>query len=228
MYRCLLKKFTSKPLGLLLEAAKDGDERLCLHLLREEAAFSELNVADSSGNTALHYAAQRKLYRVCERLVAHPCYDFTKIGHQNDRGDSALHMAADAGSSKTCFAILKGSYGKLKSIMRETLGAQNDHGATVLHLAAPHCLGRVCRLLLANQDSTAVNAVDDQGETALHVAARHGNQEPVSMILKHPLFSKRKARNNSGQTAAKLARTILHFSPDSTSESERSSGPESA
>ena len=117
-----------------------GYELFCLELL--ERPEVPANEQDSSGCTALHYAASRGHLAVCQLLLGH--WRFKAQELQDWHGWTALHAAAHHGRAEACEAIL--------GCARFRAAAARDRdGQTALHLAARRGHEAICRSLARHE-----------------------------------------------------------------------------
>jgi len=123
-------------------AVRAGDIPTVQLLLRDNP-----NIADESGNTALHHAADCLSVPVISCLLTLPDIN---INAQNAAGDTALHIAARHGSDRIA-SMLVGQQCEVDAV--------NNAGDTPLHCGIQH----PAVLLLLAQSGANVEAVNSQG-----------------------------------------------------------------
>jgi ankyrin repeat protein len=170
-----------------------------------DASFSkQINIPDSDGRTALHWAAHQNNYKMLKFLVQHGAV--TGLRDSADR--TPLHLATAAESSK-CVRML------LKVTSPELIDAVDVDGMTALHWCAAHdhpkhldalvrvgadirakdndlktalhwCTGHLETLtasLLLHADPTLVQEQDTEGRTTLHLALSEQNMALAGLLL---------------------------------------------
>ncbi|XP_011298490.1 KN motif and ankyrin repeat domain-containing protein 2 isoform X2 [Fopius arisanus] len=136
-----------------------------------------VNMTDSSGNTAMHYAVSHGNFDVVSILLDSKVCDINK---SNVAGYTAVMLAALAEVRNSTHASVANRLFQLADVnIRAKL-----HGQTALMLAVSHGRRDMTHLLL--EAGAAVNIQDEDGSTALMCAAEHGHTDIVRMLLSHP------------------------------------------
>ncbi|XP_015109672.1 KN motif and ankyrin repeat domain-containing protein 2 isoform X2 [Diachasma alloeum] len=136
-----------------------------------------VNMTDSSGNTAMHYAVSHGNFDVVSILLDSKVCDINKA---NVAGYTAVMLAALAEVRNSTHASVANRLFQLADVnIRAKL-----HGQTALMLAVSHGRKDMTHLLL--EAGAAVNIQDEDGSTALMCAAEHGHTDIVRMLLSHP------------------------------------------
>ena len=193
----------------LIFATKHANIAIIIELLRDDKSVY-LDQQDQLGNTALHYAANRKA------MHGSAVYDFLRNRYgarddiKNKAGLTAADIFAEGGKQEkgafttTLFELLRrqentGSALKMeldqqmmlfmlnKFIANKSndINMQDTIGNTLLHYAAIKGHQKLLQTLLQQQniDVNAQSRVSD--ETALHKAARYGQPEIAAALLQH-------------------------------------------
>ncbi|KAK0162182.1 hypothetical protein PV327_008537 [Microctonus hyperodae] len=133
-----------------------------------------VNMTDSSGNTAMHYAVSHGNFDVVSILLDSKVCDINKT---NAAGYTAVMLAALAEVRNSTHLSVANRLFQLADVnIRAKL-----HGQTALMLAVSHGRKDMTRLLL--DAGAAVNIQDEDGSTALMCAAEHGHTEIVKLLL---------------------------------------------
>ncbi|KAI4478640.1 hypothetical protein M0804_011668 [Polistes exclamans] len=136
-----------------------------------------VNMTDSSGNTAMHYAVSHGNFDVVSILLDSKVCDINKA---NIAGYTAVMLAALAEVKNSTHASVANRLFQLADVnIRAKL-----HGQTALMLAVSHGRKDMTQLLL--DAGAAVNIQDEDGSTALMCAAEHGHTDIVRTLLAHP------------------------------------------
>ncbi|KZC04311.1 KN motif and ankyrin repeat domain-containing protein 1, partial [Dufourea novaeangliae] len=136
-----------------------------------------VNMTDSSGNTAMHYAVSHGNFDVVSILLDSKVCDINKA---NMAGYTAVMLAALAEVRNSTHASVANRLFQLADVnIRAKL-----HGQTALMLAVSHGRKDMTQLLL--DAGAAVNIQDEDGSTALMCAAEHGHTDIVRLLLAHP------------------------------------------
>ncbi|KAG9435183.1 KN motif and ankyrin repeat domain-containing protein 3 isoform X1 [Apis mellifera carnica] len=136
-----------------------------------------VNMTDSSGNTAMHYAVSHGNFDVVSILLDSKVCDINKA---NVAGYTAVMLAALAEVRNSTHASVANKLFQLADVnIRAKL-----HGQTALMLAVSHGRKDMTQLLL--DAGAAVNIQDEDGSTALMCAAEHGHTDIVRLLLAHP------------------------------------------
>ncbi|XP_030879175.1 KN motif and ankyrin repeat domain-containing protein 2-like [Leptonychotes weddellii] len=136
-----------------------------------------VNIADSNGNTALHYSVSHANFPVVRQLLDS---GVCQVDKQNRAGYSPIML--------TALATLK-TQDDIETILQLfRLGNVNakasQAGQTALMLAVSHGRVDVVKALLACEAD--VNQQDDDGSTALMCACEHGHKEITGLLLAVP------------------------------------------
>ncbi|XP_045445195.1 KN motif and ankyrin repeat domain-containing protein 2 isoform X1 [Pipistrellus kuhlii] len=136
-----------------------------------------VNIADSNGNTALHYSVSHANFPVVRQLLDS---GVCQVDKQNRAGYSPIML--------TALAALKTQDDIETLLQLFRLGDVNakasQAGQTALMLAVSHGRADVVKALLACQAD--VNVQDDDGSTALMCACEHGHKEITGLLLAVP------------------------------------------
>lgn len=152
------------------------------HLVTFRAMSSRLldyvvNIADSNGNTALHYSVSHANFPVVRQLLDS---GVCQVDKQNRAGYSPIML--------TALATLKTQDDIETLLQLFRLGDVNakasQAGQTALMLAVSHGRVDVVKALLACEAD--VNVQDDDGSTALMCACEHGHKEITGLLLAVP------------------------------------------
>lgn len=152
------------------------------HLITFRAMSSRLldyvvNIADSNGNTALHYSVSHANFPVVRQLLDS---GVCQVDKQNRAGYSPIML--------TALATLKNQDDMETLLQLLRLGDVNakasQAGQTALMLAVSHGRVDVVKALLACEAD--VNVQDDDGSTALMCACEHGHKEITGLLLAVP------------------------------------------
>lgn len=136
-----------------------------------------VNIADSNGNTALHYSVSHANFPVVRQLLDSGVCQVDKL---NRAGYSPIML--------TALATLK-TQDDIETILQLfRLGNVNakasQAGQTALMLAVSHGRADVVKALLACEAD--VNVQDEDGSTALMCACEHGHKEITGLLLAVP------------------------------------------
>uniref|UniRef100_A0A8C5KWL2 KN motif and ankyrin repeat domain-containing protein 2 n=1 Tax=Jaculus jaculus TaxID=51337 RepID=A0A8C5KWL2_JACJA len=136
-----------------------------------------VNIADSNGNTALHYSVSHANFPVVQQLLDS---GVCRVDKQNRAGYSPVML--------TALAALKTQDDIETVIQLFRLGDVNakasQAGQTALMLAVSHGRVDVVKALLACEAD--VNVQDEDGSTALMCACEHGHKEITGLLLAVP------------------------------------------
>ena len=172
-----------------------------------------INLQDSSGNTALHYAADRQSIEQSAELLKYGA----DPNIQDSKQETPLHYAAldqnyaleeiliDYGAKidttnntgQTPFMIATNNFGSLQEQWDQALATRND--STLRYLT--HYI----------DNSAILNRANSKGESALHIAAHKNNN-----MLTHLLLQKKadvKIQDNNKQTPLHIA-ADLHYATE--------------
>uniref|UniRef100_A0A7N6AJ32 Ankyrin repeat domain 52 n=1 Tax=Anabas testudineus TaxID=64144 RepID=A0A7N6AJ32_ANATE len=188
-------KFWQTPLHV---AAANRATRCAEALLTQ---LSNLNMADRTGRTALHHAAQRHvdvvklmLSRSADKsckdkqgytplhaaaasghieIVKCVCSVISNVNQPNKCGYTPLHLAAVSTNGALCLELLVNNGADVNQ--------QSKEGKSPLHMAAIH--GRFTRSQILIQNGGEIDCVDKYGNTPLHVAAKYGHELLISTLM---------------------------------------------
>ena len=153
-------------------AARDGIDNIVTLLLSRGA---DPRLVDKSKRTAAHWAAKEGRFGTVEELLAH---DASIINHQDDRGQSLLHIAVKF-SLEDVDLLLKPKPGEQQSHIETKL--QDEEGNTPLLLAVIAENGLIVqRLLEFGVDAKVWNKC---GDTALLKAIQQKKEEIWKLLL---------------------------------------------
>lgn len=152
------------------------------HLVTFRAMSSRLldyvvNIADSNGNTALHYSVSHANFPVVRQLLDS---GVCQVDRQNRAGYSPLML--------TALATLK-TQDDIETVLQlfrlgDVNAKASQAGQTALMLAVSHGRVDVVKALLACEAD--VNVQDEDGSTALMCACEHGHKEIAALLLAVP------------------------------------------
>ncbi|KAM3926096.1 KN motif and ankyrin repeat domain-containing protein 2 isoform 1-T3 [Leptodactylus fuscus] len=154
-----------------------------------------VNMADTKGNTAVHYAVSQSNFTVVRQLLDTGLCD---VNRQNKAGFTPLML--------TALAAFRSNEDIETVTQMLCLGDVNcrasQAGQTALMLAVSHGRLDVVRALL--QCGADVNVQDHDGSTALMCACEHGHVDIVSLLLAVPSCDVA-ITDNDGSTALSIA-----------------------
>ena len=170
----------------LIEAAKQGDETAVANWLRKGA---NPNAASPTGETPLHWAAQRDHLSIAAQLIKSGAEAKTT----NRYGIPPLILACLRGSASMTELLLKTG---------AEVNAATPDGRTPLMVAAQTGKPQALEVLL--EHGAQANARErSKGQTALIWAAAEGNVEAVRLLLRHG--AELAVKSNGGFTAFLVA-----------------------
>ena len=149
------------PVAILLQAAAESDAD---HLIA--------NLADPSGQTPLHIAAEKGAMSIAELLLSHGA----KIDEMDGNGRTAVHLSAGGGHKK-CLAMLLDHSGD------DLLEAPDNYRYTALHCAAENGHLACTRLLL--ETAADVNARTSTGKSSYTLASSKGHFQVAQLIQEY-------------------------------------------
>lgn len=159
-----------------------------------------VNIPDTSGITALHYAVSYGNFKVVSKLLETNVAEPNKA---NKAGYTSI-MLASLPEIKT---------DEEENIIRKLISLGDvdikaaQHGQTALMLAASSGHFRMVKLLL--EAGAKVDAQDEDGSTALMCAAEHGHADVVQCLLAKPECNPN-LKDNDGLTALNVALEAGH------------------
>ncbi|GFT49612.1 KN motif and ankyrin repeat domain-containing protein 1 [Trichonephila clavipes] len=157
---------------LLIEDYLDAFEDFSKLLLEKV-----VNLADSNGNTALHYAISYGNFDVVSILIDSKVCDVNK---KNKAGYTSIMLVALADMKNDAHHYVVHRLFNIGDInMKAT-----QNGQTALMLAVSHGKKDIVKILL--DAGAEVNLQDKDGSTALMCAAEHGHLDIVKILLSHP------------------------------------------
>lgn len=147
-----------------------GQDKTIERLLKDQQVqeLKLVNQQDSTGATALHYAAQGGFLKSVLLLLKNG----TDPGLKNNKLETPLHLAASYGWLPIVKKLMEGRQTRMMNV-----GNLSD--LTPLHLAASNGQDRVVKFLL---DRGATIERDTDGRTPLHFAAAKGSLKTVQLI----------------------------------------------
>ncbi|NWX90790.1 KANK3 protein, partial [Nothoprocta pentlandii] len=136
-----------------------------------------VNLADSNGNTALHYSVSHSNFLIVQLLLD---TGVCNVDHQNKAGYTALMLAALAAvEQEEDMNVVRRLFS-----MGNVNAKASQAGQTALMLAVSHGRQEMVEALLAC--GADVNLQDEEGSTALMCACEHGRIETVKLLLAQP------------------------------------------
>jgi ankyrin repeat protein len=167
-------------IGAIHQASASGREDIVKVLRRYDG--SVINLIDSGGQTALHYAAGHGNGNLVKYLVDQHADTTVK----DDEGETVLHRAAGYGSKEIVGVLLDTS-------PMPNVEAKDYNGQTPLHIAAKRQRKEVVGVLLArgsgirieelHDEEVRIKERDDEGNLPIHLAAGSGSKDIVQALL---------------------------------------------
>lgn len=153
-----------------------------------------VNLADRSGNTALHYSVSHSNFAIAKLLLD---TGVCNVDHQNKAGYTAV-MITPLASPET-----KEDMAVVWKLLREgNVNIQATQGGqTALMLGVSHDREDMVRALLSCKAD--VNLQDHDGSSALMLACHQGNADLVRLLLAHPDCNSN-LTDKAGQTALSI------------------------
>ncbi|KAL3289566.1 hypothetical protein HHI36_022982 [Cryptolaemus montrouzieri] len=159
-----------------------------------------VNMTDTSGNTAMHYAVSHGNFDVVSILLDSKVCDINK---PNNAGYTSVMLVSLADiRSPTHANVVR----RLFQMADVNIRAK-QHGQTSLMLAVSH--GRLDMVEMLLEAGADINIQDDDGSTALMCAAEHGHIEIVKHFLSQPDCDST-ITDVDGSTALKIAMEAKH------------------
>ncbi|XP_051043931.1 KN motif and ankyrin repeat domain-containing protein 4 [Phodopus roborovskii] len=153
-----------------------------------------VNLADPSGNTALHYSVSHSNFAIVKLLLD---TGVCNVNHQNKAGYTAV-MITPLASAET-----KEDMAVVWKLLREgNVNIQATQGGqTALMLGVSHDREDMVQALLSCQAD--VNLQDHDGSSALMLACHQGNANLVRLLLAHPACNS-SLTDKAGRTALSI------------------------
>ena len=149
------------------QAARDGDVTGLERLLEQDNGGSRVQATDdTTGDTALHSAAEEGQYETTVWLMEHGGIYYRS---KNLAGETPSHKAAANGHLDCLQSLLEHDPENSGSAANDA----DNQGLTCLHLATVHNHTPIIKWLLDTHHSTAF-AMNEYGASALHFAAASG------------------------------------------------------
>ncbi|RWS16348.1 KN motif and ankyrin repeat domain-containing protein 1-like isoform X1 [Dinothrombium tinctorium] len=195
----------------VVEDYLDCFETYSKHLLNQV-----VNLTDSNGNTAMHYAISYSNFDIVSVLLDSKVCDVNK---QNKAGYTAIMLVSLAKvSNETQKEVIRRLFqlGDVNIRAKQVIyilifsceiNFSYQNGQTALMLASSHGQFITCKLLI--EAGAAFNVQDNDGSTALMCAAEHGHTDVVRLLLSHPDCDPN-ISDNDGSTALSIAMEAGH------------------
>ncbi|XP_068747164.1 transient receptor potential cation channel subfamily A member 1-like [Montipora capricornis] len=185
-----------------LAVQHEREGTLCMLLKHDRDEL--INEKDKDLQTPLHYAARLGVLKILQILLENKCIVAPKdafersplhtaaanghvfcteelcksepghINDKDDRGLTALHLAARGNHRDTCAL--------LRDLGAHTMTRDSNRWTALHHCAAGGC-ARTTASLLVYHSALSLGAADQDGNTPLHVAARCGHVSAVQMMI---------------------------------------------
>ncbi|KAF6735003.1 KN motif and ankyrin repeat domain-containing protein 1 [Oryzias melastigma] len=157
------------------------------------------NMADCSGNTALHYSVSHSNFKVVKKLLdAGVC----NVNLQNAAGYTPIMLAAlstvenpdhmrVAGQTALMLAVSHGRRDMVEALLAQgaDVNIRDDEGSTALMCASEHGHADIVKLLLAQPECDATLSDSDES-TALAIALEAGHSDIAVLLYAHTTFSR--------------------------------------
>ncbi|KAL4235906.1 KN motif and ankyrin repeat domain [Mactra antiquata] len=161
----------------LADAHQNEDYLSCFNEISKRLLEHIVNMQDSNGNTAVHYAVSNCNFDIVSLLLDTGACNLNKM---NKAGYTAVIMATLASvQTQRQEEVVQ----RLFSMGNVNIKAAKD-GQTALMFAVRQGRTDMVKILLDTGADT--NIQDDEGSTALMCAAEHGHTEIVKMLLNTP------------------------------------------
>ncbi|XP_057639445.1 KN motif and ankyrin repeat domain-containing protein 4 [Chionomys nivalis] len=153
-----------------------------------------VNLADRSGNTALHYSVSHSNFAIVKLLLD---TGVCNVDHQNKAGYTAVMITPLASAeTKEDMAVV------WKLLQEGNVNIQATQGGqTALMLGVSHDREDMVQALLSCQAD--VNLQDHDGSSALMLACHQGNADLVRLLLAHPACNS-SLTDKAGRTALSI------------------------
>jgi len=173
------EKRRKEALGIeLANAAQQGQWGSVKELIMQGAHLNELSTGHGFNGSALHHAVISGNFPMCELLIKHGA----DICHQNDNGDTPLHIAIDRKTSREIQDLLlqyfKNVYKRHLLSNIKSIDLQDHDKNTPLHLAILREEWKTVALLLDQKANTQVK--NRAGETPLDALVNHKRAEAAA------------------------------------------------
>jgi len=150
------------------------DQLECVNALLHDPSASEvINVQDTEGMTALHWALKLQQDEITAQLISHSGIKLNIVAKD---GYTPLMYAVQTGNEEIVQTLLKHSGAK------SSMNATDKTGNTALHLAALLGHTNIAQFLLSASPSL-LSSSNTNGETPLHLAAAENNVEVVKWLI---------------------------------------------
>ncbi|KAJ7988306.1 hypothetical protein DPEC_G00322200 [Dallia pectoralis] len=154
-----------------------GDCLVAFRVVSPDVLRHIANMADSNGNTALHYSVSHSNFTVVKRMLQE---GVCNVNQQNQAGYTPIMLAALAAvEAPEDMEVVEELF-----TMGDVNAKASQAGQTALMLAVSHGRMDMVQALLAQ--GAEVNLQDDEGSTALMCAIEHGHAEIVKLLLAQP------------------------------------------
>ncbi|EDV55963.1 uncharacterized protein Dere_GG22383, isoform A [Drosophila erecta] len=154
-----------------------------------------VNLSDSNGNTAMHYAVSHGNFDVVSILLDSKVCD---VNQMNNAGYTSVMLVSLAKLKQPAHRTVVERLFKMADVNIRA----KKHCQTALMLAVSHGNGDMVNMLLdAGAD---INIQDEDGSTALMCAAEHGRVDVIKHLLSHPECDSL-VTDVDGSTAFKIA-----------------------
>lgn len=182
-------------------AANSGHVEV-LHILLDDAGFTQVNNRDDELMTVLHRAVLAGHLAATRTLLEHT--RFEEPDAKDKRGCTALHLAASEGHVNLAKFLIE--HGRLPD---EAVNAKDGANSTALHHAVKSGHLAIAELVLGSMRFKEADASNIFG-TALHLAAFAGHVQLAKFLVGHGEFGKVNAKESHGYTALHAAVTNGH------------------
>tara|TARA_B100000965_G_scaffold320581_1_gene281662 strand:- start:1194 stop:2843 length:1650 start_codon:yes stop_codon:yes gene_type:complete len=149
------------------------------------------DIKDAHGHTPLHMAVEWNLINLTEAIID-TTTDLDAIEIEDDRGWTALHIAADKGFNQCASILLKCS--------KNALNKKTKKDESPLHLAAAN--NRQSTVCLLIDEGANIEAENASGNTPLLEASQEGAEKSAMVLLNKGANASK--TNLKGQTALHL------------------------
>ena len=154
----------------LIRAAAKGSLAVVNHLI---VFGAQINAQSSSGNTALHEAAQYGRIEAMLLLLNNKREEIN-IDTHNERGETPLFLATK-NAQLGAYTLLREKHAKTNTL--------NNKGRTLLHAAVLSCYIPILLRVLKTTECD-LNATDNKGDTPLTLAQKLEDQQMIAIAEK--------------------------------------------